>query len=60
MIRLVEMIFGLVLIYVGLDRFGGADRVMGLVYGALAIAGLILAVHGVLMFNVPDFFEVSL
>jgi hypothetical protein len=47
MIRLVEVILGLVLIYVGLDRFGGADRIMGLV-------------HGLLLFNVPDFFEVSL
>jgi hypothetical protein len=60
MIRLVEVILGLVLIYVGLDRFAGADRWMGLVYGALAIAGLILAVHGILLFSVPDFFEVSL
>jgi hypothetical protein len=59
MIRLVEVILGLVLIYVGLDRFTGADRLKGLVYGALAILGLILAVHGILLFNVPDFFEVS-
>jgi hypothetical protein len=33
---------------------------MGLIYGGLAILGLILAVHGILLYNVPDFFEVSL
>ena len=60
MIRLVEVILGLVLIYIGLDRFAGADRVMGVVYGVLAVAGLVLAVHGILLLNVPDFFEVSL
>ena len=60
MIRLVEMILGLVLIYVGLDRFAGADRLKGLIYGGLAILGLILAVHGILLYDVPDFFEVSL
>jgi hypothetical protein len=60
MIRLVELVLGLALVYVGLDRFAVADRLMGLVYGALAIAGLILAVHGILLFSVPDFFKVSL
>jgi len=60
MIRLVEVILGLVLIYIGLDRFAGADRAMGVVYGVLAIVGLVLTVHGILLFNVPDFFEVSL
>ena len=60
MIRLVEVILGLVLIYIGLDRFACADRVMGVVYGVLAVAGLVLAVHGILLLNVPDFFEVSL
>jgi hypothetical protein len=60
MIRLVEVILGLVLIYVGLDRFAGADRIKGLLYGGLAIAGLILAIHGILLYNVPDFFEASL
>lgn len=60
MIRLVEIILGLVLIYVGLDRFAGAKRAMGLVFGALAIVGLILVVHGILLYSVPDFFEVSL
>ena len=57
---MVEVILGLVLIYIGLDRFAGADRVMGVVYGVLAVAGLVLAVHGILLLNVPDFFEVSL
>ena len=60
MIRLVEVILGLALIYVGLDRFAVANRIMGLVFGALAIVGLVLLVHGILLFNVPDFFEVSL
>jgi hypothetical protein len=60
MVRLVEVILGLVLIYAGLDRFTGTDKVRALVYGGLAVLGLILAVHGILLFNVPDFFEVSL
>ena len=60
MLRLAEVVLGLVLIYVGLDRFAGADRLKSLVYGGLAILGLILAVHGILLFSVPDFFEVSL
>jgi hypothetical protein len=60
MIRLVEVILGLVLIYVGLDRFSGAGRLMGLIFGVVAVLGLILAVHGILLFSVPDFFEVSL
>jgi hypothetical protein len=58
MIRLVEVVLGLILIYVGLDRFSGADRIKGLVFGGLAVAGLILAIHGILVYNVPDFFEV--
>ena len=57
MIRLVEVVFGLILIYVGLDRFSVADRIRGLAFGGLAIAGLILAVHGILLFNVPGFFK---
>jgi ABC-type Fe3+ transport system permease subunit len=59
MIRLVEVVLGLVLIYVGLERFSGADKIQGLAFGGLAIAGLILAVHGILLFNVPDFFKFS-
>jgi hypothetical protein len=60
MVRLAELILGLVLIYVGLDRFAGADRVKGLIFGALAVVGLILAIHGILLYTVPDFFEASL
>jgi hypothetical protein len=58
MIRLVEIILGLILIYIGLGRFAGADQLKGFLFGLLAIVGLILAVHGILLYNVPDFFKV--
>ena len=60
MIRLVEIVLGLALIYMGLEKFSGAGQVRGLIYGLVAIVGLILAVHGILLYNVPDFFEVSM
>ena len=56
-IRLVEIVLGLVLIYVGLEKFSGADQIKGVIFGFVAIVGLILAVHGILLLNVPDFFE---
>jgi Co/Zn/Cd efflux system component len=57
MLKLVEVVIGLVLIYVSLDRFSRAGQVEGLLYGLVAIAGLVLAVHGILVFNVPEFFS---
>jgi Co/Zn/Cd efflux system component len=55
-IRIVEVIIGVVLIYAGLDRFSTADQIKGVLYGVISIAGLVLAVHGILLFNVPGFF----
>ena len=60
MVRLVEIFFGLALIYLGLERFSSAGQIKGVIFGFVAIVGLILAVHGILLYNVPDFFEVSL
>ena len=56
MLRLVEIIFGVVLIYVSLSAFSTARRFKAVVYGLLAMTGLVLAVHGILLLNVPDFF----
>jgi hypothetical protein len=60
MIKLAEIIIGLALVYVGLDKFSSADQIKGVIFGLLAIVGLILAVHGILLFNVPNFFETSM
>lgn len=56
MVRLLEIVLGIVLIYIGIDRLSTGEQVKGLLYGVAAIAGLILAVHGILLFTVPDFF----
>jgi multisubunit Na+/H+ antiporter MnhB subunit len=57
MIRMLEVVLGLILIYLGLNRFSAADRIKGLAFAGLAIAGLILAIHGILLYNVPGFFK---
>jgi hypothetical protein len=54
-----EIALGLLFIYVGLVKFSSADQLKGLFFGLLAIAGLILTVHGLLLFLVPDFFKVA-
>jgi hypothetical protein len=51
-----EIIIGVGLVYFGLDRLSVSDQVRGLIFGLIATAGLVLAVHGVLVFNVPRFF----
>jgi Co/Zn/Cd efflux system component len=56
MLRLLEIVLGIVLIYVGIDRLSTGEQVKALLYGAVAVAGLVLAVHGILLFTVPDFF----
>ena len=56
MIRIVEIVIGVALVYLSLDRFSSADQLKGLFYGLVAIAGLALAVHGILLYNVPGFF----
>ena len=59
MLNLIEMVVGLGLIYFGLSRFGGASQGRGVLYALVALAGLVLAVHGLLLYQVPDFFKPS-
>jgi hypothetical protein len=59
MLNLIEMVAGLGLIYFGLSRFGGASQGRGVLYALVALAGLVLAVHGLLLYQVPDFFKPS-
>jgi hypothetical protein len=59
MVNLVECIIGVALIYLGLSRFAPAGQKKGFLFGLVAIAGLILVVHGILLFLVPDFFKPS-
>lgn len=60
MLRLLEVVIGIGLIYLGLERFGRERRLRGALFGLAAIAGLILAVHGILLYLVPDFFKPSI
>ena len=60
MLKIVEVLIGIALIYGGLDNLRAADRLMSVLYGIVAVVGLILAVHGILLFNVPDFFTPSM
>jgi len=60
MLNLIEMLAGLGLIYLGLSRLGPAGKSRGVLYGLVAIAGLVLAVHGLLLYLVPGFFKPSL
>lgn len=57
MLKLVEIVIGLALIYFGLNRLSNESRVMSILFGAVALVGLVLIVHGVLLYNVPDFFK---
>jgi len=59
MIRFVEVIVGLALIYFALNRFGRERQMRGFLYGLVAIAGLVLVVHGILLYLVPNFFKPS-
>jgi hypothetical protein len=60
MLRLVEAVVGIVLIYLGLQWFGRERRATAVLYGLAAIAGLVLVVHGILLYLVPDFFKPSI
>ncbi|MFZ1946506.1 MAG: hypothetical protein WAW06_03090 [bacterium] len=60
MLNLVELIAGLALIYFGLDRFAREGEARWYLFGLVAIGGLVLTVHGVLLYVVPDFFTPSL
>ena len=60
MLRLVEVVVGIGLIYLGLLRFGRESQLKGALYGLAAIAGLVLLVHGILLYLVTDFFKPSI
>lgn len=57
MIHLIEAVIGVALIYLGMSRFAPADQKKGLLFGVVAVVGLILTVHGILLYLVPDFFK---
>lgn len=56
MLRLVEIVLGMALMYFGIEKLCHADQVRSVVYGVIAIAGLIVMVHGLLVYLVPGFF----
>jgi len=56
MLHILEMIAGLVLMYTGLSSLEKASGFNSLGLGLIAIGGLVLLLHGVLLYNVPDFF----
>jgi hypothetical protein len=60
MLHLIETLIGVAVIYFGLSRFGPADQKKGFFYGVVAVVGLIVTVHGILLFLVPDFFSSSM
>jgi hypothetical protein len=60
MFKLVEILIGLILIYVGLERLSNSGRLLSVIFGMVAVLGLVMAVHGILLFNVPDFFGSSM
>ena len=57
MLRLLELALGIVLVYFGLSRFSRAKQARGVLYGLVAIVGLVLVIHGILLYIVPDFFK---
>jgi hypothetical protein len=59
MLKLVEILIGIALIAFGMERLSKADQVLSLLFGIIAILGLVLMVHGILLFSVPDFFANS-
>ena len=60
MVRLIEVMVGIALIYLGLQSFGREGRLKGVLYGLVAIGGLVLVVHGILLYLVPNFFKPSI
>lgn len=56
MFNILEILLGVVLSYVGLQGVSTATGLKSVGYGLVAVVGLMLAVHGMLLFNVPDFF----
>jgi hypothetical protein len=60
MLHLIEAIIGIALIYFGFSKFGPASPKAGVLYGLIAIFGLVLMLHGILLFLVPGFFSASM
>jgi hypothetical protein len=56
LLKLVEIILGMALMYFGIEKLCNADQVKSVLFGVIAIAGLIVAVHGLLVYLVPGFF----
>jgi hypothetical protein len=56
MFYVLEILLGIVLSYVGLHGVSTTAGIKSVGYGLVAIVGLALAVHGILLFNVPGFF----
>ncbi len=56
MSSLIESIAGLVFVYLGLSAMR-RQSILGFFGGLLSIVGLLMAVHGTLIFNVPNFFK---
>lgn len=56
MLSLLEVIAGFVLVYFGLSSVR-REAILGFLAGVVSIAGLLMIIHGTLIFNVPDFFE---
>ena len=59
MLRLVEIVLGMALMYFGIEKLCHADRVRSVIYGLIAIAGLIVTVHGLLVYLVPGVYFVA-
>jgi hypothetical protein len=56
-LKLVEIVIGMALMYFGIEKLCNSDQASSVIYGVIAIAGLIVTVHGLLVYLVPDFFS---
>lgn len=57
MLKLVEILLGMALMYFGIEKICHAGQLKSIVFGVVAIAGLIVMVHGLLLYLVPGFFD---
>jgi len=55
-LKLVEILIGMAVIYFGMEKICQADQAKSLMFGLIAIAGLIIMFHGLLVYLVPGFF----
>ena len=56
MLRLVEIVLGMAVMYFGIEKLCHSDQIRSVAYGVIAIAGLVVTVHGLLVYLVPGFF----